>query len=87
VILNAGAYSHTSIALHDAIKAAKTDVIEVHLSNVHARESFRHRSLISPVARGVILGFGPLSYDLALEALLARADPAGKQEPVLTINQ
>jgi 3-dehydroquinate dehydratase II len=87
VILNAGAYSHTSIALHDAIKAAKTDVIEVHLSNVHARESFRHRSLISPVARGVILGFGALSYELALEALLARVDPAGKQEPVLTINQ
>ncbi len=74
VILNAGAYSHTSIALHDAIKAAKTDVIEVHLSNVHARESFRHRSLISPVARGVILGFGALSYDLALEVFLGRAE-------------
>lgn len=74
VILNAGAYSHTSIAIHDAIKAAKTDVIEVHLSNVHARESFRHRSLISPVARGVILGFGALSYDLALEVFLGRAD-------------
>ncbi len=81
VILNAGAYSHTSIALHDAIKAVKADVIEVHLSNIHARESFRHRSLISPVARGVILGFGALSYDLALEALLAQAEAAGKPGP------
>lgn len=83
VILNAGAYSHSSIALHDAIKAAKTDVIEVHLSNVHARESFRHRSLISPVARGVILGFGALSYELALDALLARANAAGSSGPSL----
>lgn len=76
VILNAGAYSHTSIALQDAIRAAKVDVIEVHLSNIHARESFRHRSLIAPVARGVILGFGALSYDLALEALIKSALPA-----------
>ncbi|HXW71076.1 MAG TPA: type II 3-dehydroquinate dehydratase [Methylocella sp.] len=71
-ILNAGAYSHTSIAIHDAIKAAKTEVIEVHLSNIYAREDFRHRSLISPLARGVILGFGALSYDLALDVLLSR---------------
>ncbi|WP_442753404.1 type II 3-dehydroquinate dehydratase [Methylocystis sp. JAN1] len=70
VILNAGAYTHTSIAIHDAMKGAKAEVIEVHLSNVHARESFRHRSYISPAARGVILGFGPLSYYLALEAIL-----------------
>jgi len=84
VILNAGAYSHTSIALHDAIKAAKTDVIEVHLSNIHARESFRHRSLISPVARGVILGFGALSYDLALEALLTHGEAAHATAPALT---
>jgi 3-dehydroquinate dehydratase II len=70
VILNAGAYTHTSIAIHDAIKGAKAEVIEVHLSNVHARESFRHHSYISPAARGVILGFGPLSYYLALEAVL-----------------
>jgi 3-dehydroquinate dehydratase II len=69
VILNAGAYTHTSIALHDAIRAAKTDVVEVHLSNVHARESFRHHSFIAPVARGVVLGFGARSYELALEAL------------------
>ena len=78
VILNAGAYSHSSIALHDAIKGAKADVVEVHLSNVHAREVFRHRSLISPVALGVIAGFGALSYELALEALLARAGAAGE---------
>jgi 3-dehydroquinate dehydratase-2 len=71
VILNAGAYTHTSIALRDAISASKAEVVEVHLSNVHARESFRHRSHIAAVARGVIAGFGPLSYDLALEALLA----------------
>lgn len=71
VILNAGAYSHTSIALHDAIKAAKADVIEVHLSNVYARESFRHQSFISTAARGIIAGFGAFSYDLALEAFLA----------------
>ena len=76
VILNAGAYSHTSIALYDAIKAAKTEVIEVHLSNIHAREDFRRQSLISPIARGVILGFGAFSYDLALEAFLAPAEAA-----------
>ena len=70
VILNAGALTHTSIALYDAIKGAQASVIEVHLSNVHARESFRHHSYISPAARGVIAGFGPLSYVLALEAVL-----------------
>lgn len=69
VILNAGAFTHTSIALHDAIRGANADVIEVHLSNVHARESFRHHSTIAPVAKGVILGFGARSYELALEAL------------------
>jgi 3-dehydroquinate dehydratase-2 len=73
IILNAGAYTHTSLALRDAISGAKADVIEVHLSNVHAREGFRHRSWIAPVARGVICGFGALSYDLALEAFLADA--------------
>jgi 3-dehydroquinate dehydratase II len=71
VILNAGAYSHTSIALADAIKGANARVIEVHLSNIHAREHFRHQSRIAPVAYGVILGFGAASYDLALQALLA----------------
>ena len=69
VILNAGAYTHTSIALHDAIRGAKADVVEVHLSNTHARESFRHHSYISPVAKGVILGFGARSYELALQSL------------------
>ncbi len=73
VILNAGAYTHTSIALQDAIKGAKVDVIEVHLSNVHAREGFRRHSYISPVARGVIVGFGALSYSLALDACIALA--------------
>lgn len=73
VILNAGAYTHTSIALRDAITGAGATVIEVHLSNVHAREPFRHRSTIAPVARGVIAGFGSLSYDLALQGLLSLA--------------
>jgi 3-dehydroquinate dehydratase-2 len=68
VILNAGAYTHTSIAILDAMKAIVTPVIEVHLSNPHARESFRHRSHISKAAKGTITGFGALSYVLALEA-------------------
>ena len=68
VILNAGAYTHTSVALHDAVKGIVTPVIEVHLSNPHAREAFRHKSLIAPVARGTIQGFGALSYLLALDA-------------------
>jgi 3-dehydroquinate dehydratase II len=71
VILNAGAYTHTSVALRDAIAGAKVEAIEVHLSNVHAREGFRHHSYLAPVSKGVICGFGPLSYELALEALLA----------------
>jgi 3-dehydroquinate dehydratase-2 len=68
IILNAGAYTHTSIALRDAIKAVETPVVEVHISNVHARESFRHVSMLSGVCKGVILGFGLDSYRLALEA-------------------
>jgi 3-dehydroquinate dehydratase-2 len=70
VLLNAGAYTHTSIALHDAIRASNALVIEVHLSNVFARETFRHHSYISPVAKGVICGFGAASYELAFDALL-----------------
>jgi len=68
VILNAGAFTHTSIALHDAIKSIVTPVIEVHLSNPHAREPFRHVSFVGQAAKGTIAGFGALSYLLALEA-------------------
>lgn len=70
VILNAGAYTHTSVALRDAIAATKLTVIEVHLSNVHAREAFRHQSYLSPVCKGVVCGFGWGSYLLALQGLL-----------------
>ena len=70
IVLNAGAYTHTSIALHDAIKAVTTPVVEVHISNGHARESFRHVSMISAACRGVILGFGLDSYRLAIESFM-----------------
>lgn len=70
IILNAGAYTHTSIALQDTIRAIKSPVIEVHISNVHAREEYRHKSMISAACKGVILGFGLDSYRLAIEALL-----------------
>ena len=70
IVLNAGAYTHTSIALHDCIRSLKCPVIEVHISNVHAREEFRHKSMISCACKGVILGFGLNSYRLAMEALL-----------------
>ena len=70
IILNAGAYTHTSIALHDAIKAVTTPVVEVHISNVHARESFRHVSMLSAASKGVSVGFGVDSYRLAVESLL-----------------
>lgn len=69
IAINPGAYTHTSIALHDAIKAVGLPVIEVHISNVFARESFRHHSYVSPVAAGVLCGFGTHGYVLALEAL------------------
>ncbi|MCX8157771.1 MAG: type II 3-dehydroquinate dehydratase [Verrucomicrobiae bacterium] len=68
ILLNAGAYTHTSVALRDAIVAAGVPTIEVHLSNIHAREEFRHRSLIAPVCLGQISGFGANSYVLAVEA-------------------
>ena len=72
IVLNAGAYTHTSIALQDAIRAVKTSVIEVHISNVHQREEFRHKSMISCACVGVICGFGLHSYRLAVEALLLK---------------
>jgi 3-dehydroquinate dehydratase II len=68
IILNAGAYTHTSVGIGDAIKAITTPVIEVHISNTYARESFRHQSYISGNAKGVILGFGLQSYDLAIQS-------------------
>lgn len=70
IVLNAGAYTHTSLAIADAIAAIKIPVVEVHISNVHAREQIRHVSLISPVCRGVIAGFGVDSYRLGVEALV-----------------
>ncbi|HLO74737.1 MAG TPA: type II 3-dehydroquinate dehydratase [Flavobacterium sp.] len=70
IILNAGAYTHTSIGIADAIKAITTPVIEVHISNTFSRESFRHQSYISPNAKGVIIGFGLKSYELAIQAFI-----------------
>jgi 3-dehydroquinate dehydratase II len=70
IVLNAGAYTHTSIALADAIRAINTPVVEVHISNTHARETFRHHSHLSSAAKGVILGFGLDSYRLGIESLL-----------------
>jgi 3-dehydroquinate dehydratase-2 len=72
LILNPGAFTHTSIALRDALLGVKLPFIEVHLSNVHAREPFRHRSYFSDIAAGVILGLGPLGYELAIRAAAAR---------------
>ena len=70
IVLNAGAYTHTSVAIADAIKGVETPVIEVHISNVHAREAFRHKSFLAPNAKGVICGFGLLSYDLGIQSFL-----------------
>ncbi|MEA3125992.1 MAG: 3-dehydroquinate dehydratase [Caballeronia sp.] len=70
VVMNPGAFTHTSIALHDAIKGASVALIEVHISNIHARESFRHHSYISPAARGIIVGLGIKGYALAIDALV-----------------
>lgn len=81
IVLNAGAYTHTSIAIHDALRAADLPVIEVHLSNVFRREAFRHTSYVSPAALGVICGFGPKGYELALEALASGPETGKKEAP------
>lgn len=76
IVLNAGAYTHTSVALRDAITSAEVPTVEVHLSNVHARESFRHHSYLTPVCLGVVAGFGTTSYLLAIDALIAHLEAA-----------
>ncbi len=76
IVLNAGAYTHTSIALQDCIRSLKCPVIEVHISNVHQREEFRHHSMISAACKGVICGFGLDSYRLAVEALRPTPNPS-----------
>jgi 3-dehydroquinate dehydratase-2 len=76
VVMNPGAYTHTSVALHDAIKGCGVPLIEIHISNVHAREAFRHHSYISPAAAGIVVGFGVDGYVLAIDGLLRKARAA-----------
>ncbi len=76
IVMNPGAYTHTSVALHDAIKGTGVPLIEIHISNVHARESFRHHSWLSPVAAGIVVGFGVDGYVLAIDGLLRKARQA-----------
>lgn len=80
IVLNAGAYTHTSIAIADAIRAVHTPVVELHISNVYAREEYRHRSMIAPACRGCICGFGVKGYDLAIESFLG--DEAASKKPL-----
>ena len=75
VVFNPGAYTHTSVALHDAIKGASVRLIELHISNVHAREPFRHHSYISPAAAGIVVGLGVAGYEVAIQALARLAYP------------
>jgi 3-dehydroquinate dehydratase-2 len=75
-VFNAGAYTHTSVALHDAVKGAGVPTVELHISNVHARESFRHHSYLSAVAAGIVVGFGIDGYALAMHALVRRSAAA-----------
>jgi 3-dehydroquinate dehydratase II len=79
IIINGAAYTHTSVALHDALKGVSMPTIEVHLSNIYKREPFRHHSYISPVAHGVICGFGGQSYELALDGLASIINSTGKR--------
>lgn len=78
-VVNAAAYTHTSIALRDALLATRLPFVEIHLSNVYARESFRHRSLLADIARGVIVGLGPMGYQLALRGLVASLPGRGPE--------
>jgi len=79
VVFNAGAYTHTSVALHDAIKGTGVTVVELHISNVHAREAFRHHSYLSSVAAGIVVGFGIEGYVLAIEGLVRRTTNVPQQ--------
>src|SRR6185295_6093957 len=79
IVFNAGAYTHTSVALHDAIKGVGVPVVEVHISNVHAREPFRHHSYLSPAAAAIVVGFGIAGYALAIDGLARRAAAEAKK--------
>lgn len=72
LIINPAGYGHTSIAMHDALRLLSMPIVEVHLSNIHAREEFRHKTMVAPVVTGMICGFGPIGYTLAIQALAAR---------------